>query len=71
MSQSEPADRCSEKDEETASFKLRENVYRAFIAPRFNFCAESWHFCSSRLTKKLEKLNERALCFVYQDKSSS
>ena len=29
------------------------------------------HFCSSRLTGKLEKLNERALRFVYQGKTST
>ena len=51
--------------------KLREKLYRAFIAPHFNYCAESWHFCSNRLTGKLEKLNERALHFVYQDKIST
>ena len=51
--------------------KLREHLYRAFIAPHFNYCAESWHFCSKRLTEKLEKLNERALRFVYQDKTST
>ena len=50
--------------------KLQENLYRAFIAPLFNYCAESWHFCGNRLTEKLEKLNERALRFVYQDKIS-
>ena len=50
--------------------KLRENLYRAFIAPLFNYCAESWHFCGNRLTEKLEKLNEQALLFVYQDKIS-
>lgn len=50
--------------------KLRENLYRAFIAPHFNYCAESWHFCGNHLMKKLEKLNGQALCFVYQDKSS-
>ena len=49
--------------------KLRENLYRAFITPHFNYCAESWHFCSKRLTEKLEKLNERALRIVYQDKT--
>ena len=51
--------------------KLREKLYRAFIAPHFNYCAESWHFCSNCLTGKLEKLNERALRFVYQDKIST
>ena len=50
--------------------KLREKHYRAFIAPHFNYCAESSHFCN-RLTGKLEKLNERALHFVYQDKIST
>ena len=52
-------------------FKLREKLYRAFIASHFNYCAESWHFCSNRLTGKLQKLNERALRFVYQDKIST
>ena len=50
--------------------KLREKLYRAFIAPHFNYWAESWHFRSNRLTEKLEKLNKRALHFVYQDKIS-
>ena len=45
--------------------KLWEKHYRAFIAPHFNYCAESSHFCN-RLTGKLEKLNGRALHFVYQ-----
>ena len=46
-------------------------AYRAFIAQHFNCCAESWHFCSNHLTGKLENLNERELCFVYQDKIST
>ena len=45
--------------------KLREKLYRAFIAPHFNHCAETWHICCNRLTEKLEKLIERALHFVY------
>ena len=44
--------------------KLREKLYRAFIAPHFNYCAESWHFCSNLLTEELKKLNERALRFI-------
>ena len=50
---------------------LREKLYRAFIAPHFNYCVESKHFWSNRSTEKLEKLNERALRFVYQDKIST
>ena len=51
--------------------KLRENLYRAFIALHFNYCAKSWHFCHNCLTEKLEKLNEQALGFVYQDEFST
>ena len=53
------------------SLKLREKLFRTFIAPHFNYWAESWHFCSNRLTGKLKKLNEQALRFVYQDKISA
>ena len=35
MSQSESANRCS-----VLPLKLREKLYRAFIAPHFNYCAE-------------------------------
>ena len=38
------------------SLKLLEKLHRAFIAPHFNYCAESWHFCSNlnRKTRKTE-----------------
>jgi hypothetical protein len=31
----------------------------------------AWHFCSDRNSKKLEKVQERALRFVYEDYNSS
>ena len=46
-------------------------LYQSFIVPHFNYCAETWNFCSKGATTKLEKLNERALRFVYRDYSSS
>ena len=45
-------------------FELRIDIYRAFIVPHFNYCSESWHHCEKRGCAKLEKINERALCFV-------
>lgn len=48
-------------------FDTRMNLYRAFIVPHSNYCAETWHFCSKRASDELEKINERALRFVYQD----
>ena len=52
-------------------FELRIDIYRAFIAPHFNYCSESWHHCGKRGCAKLEKINERALRFVTLDKSTT
>ena len=50
------------------SFKTRKNIYFAFILPHFNYCSETWHFCSKSASAKLEKVNERALRFVFNEK---
>ena len=52
-------------------FELRIDIYRAFIAPYFNYCSESWHHCSKRGSGKLEKIIERARRFVTHDKSTT
>ena len=52
-------------------FELRLDIYRAFIAPHFNYCSESRHHCGKRGCTKLEKINERALRFVTRDKSTT
>ena len=52
-------------------FELRTDIYRAFIAPHFNYCSESWHHCGKRGCAKLEKINERALRFVTCAKSTT
>ena len=36
-------------------FELRLDIYRAFIAPHFNYCSESWHHCGTRDCAKLGK----------------
>ncbi|XP_045191580.2 uncharacterized protein LOC123548413 isoform X3 [Mercenaria mercenaria] len=46
-------------------------IFHTFILSNFNFCPMAWHFCSEYNTKKMEKLQERALRFVYNDYSSS
>ena len=35
----------------------------------FNFCPLVWHFCGEVNTKKVEKNQERALRFIYEDYS--
>ena len=50
--------------------KTKEALYRAFILPHFHYCSQIWHHCWARNTNKLEKVNERALRYVYKDKAT-
>ena len=36
----------------------------------FNYCPVVWHFCGESNTKKMEKIQERALMFIYEDFNS-
>ena len=47
------------------------NIYLSFILSNFNYCPLTWHFCGEANTKKIEKIQERALRFIYSDYSSS
>jgi hypothetical protein len=46
-------------------------IFHTFILSNFNFCPLAWHFCTDKNSKKLEKVQERALRFVYNDYTSS
>jgi hypothetical protein len=46
-------------------------IFHTFVISNFNVCPLSWHFCSETNTKKIEKIQERALRFVYQDYEAS
>ena len=37
----------------------------------FNYCPLTWHFCGDKNSKKIEKIQERALRFIYRDYDSS
>jgi hypothetical protein len=37
----------------------------------FNYCPIVWHFCGETNTRKIEKIQERALRLIYEDNSSS
>jgi hypothetical protein len=51
-----------------SSIKLsRLTIYYSFILSNFNYCPVTWHFCSEKNTKKMEKIQERALRFIYND----
>ncbi len=53
------------------NFKQREAIHNTFILSNFNYCPVVWHFCSKASTKKMEKIQERALRFLFNDKISS
>lgn len=39
-------------------------LYKSFIIPHFSYCSSVWQNCLKADSKKLEKLNERALRYV-------
>ena len=43
------------------------SIMKAFITSNFNYCCILWHFCNGRMSKRVEKLQARALHFVYLD----
>ncbi len=45
-------------------------LYNTYISCHFNFCPLVWHFCSVSDTNRLEKIQFRALRFVYDDYES-
>ena len=51
-------------------FELRKAIYNSFITPHYNYCAETWHFCSKSSLNKLEKVHGRAIRFVFKDKNT-
>ena len=46
-------------------------IFYTFILSNFNFCPLTWHFCTDQNTNKIEKVQERALRFVYNDYNST
>ena len=57
-----------------SSFLSRLNklkFFHTFILSNFNNCPLAWHFCSESNSKMLEKIQERALRFVYDDFEST
>ena len=46
-------------------------AYKSYIYANFNYCPVTCMFCGRRNVMKLEKLQERALRFVFMDNGSS
>jgi hypothetical protein len=46
-------------------------MYKSSILPYLTYCQLVWHFCKSSDSKKVERIQERALRAVYRTKSES
>ena len=45
----------------------RLTAYYSFILSNFNYCPIIWHYCSEKNSKNMERIQERALRFIYGD----
>jgi hypothetical protein len=46
-------------------------IYYSFIMSNFSYFPLTYHFCGEQNTKKIEKIQERALPFIYDDFQNS
>ncbi len=51
--------------------KVKLLLYQTYMSCHFNFCPLVWHFCGVKNTTRLEKLQYRALRFVFDDYDGS
>ncbi len=51
--------------------KERQIIYNTFMLSIFIYCPIIWHFCRKICTKKIEAIQERALRFMFNDKTST
>ena len=45
-------------------------IFHSFILSHFTYCCLVWHFCGSTLANRMERIQYRALKFVYSDHST-
>ena len=51
-------------------FEERKNLVQSFVYSYFNYCPFVWHFSSAKSLQKVERIQERALRFLFNDNSS-
>ena len=52
-------------------FEQKKVLVQSFVYSNFNYCPLVWYFTSMKSLPKVEKLQERALRFLYNDHKSS
>ena len=69
--QSKCSDNALNRLKNTLPLRTKESLYCAFILLYFDYCNQVWHHCRKRNTAKIEKVNEKALRYIFNDKSAS
>ena len=62
---------CLKRIANSLDLSVKLLLYKCFVLSNFNYCPVVWHACGAINTKKLEKVQFRALKFVFSDYSSS
>ena len=57
--------------QEYMDFKKRSSLMKAFEISQFNYCSLIWTFHDRALNNRINKIHERALRVVYQNKNLS
>ena len=52
-------------------YHARMTIFCTFITSQFKYCSLIWHFCGEVNTAKMERLQYRALKFVFKDKTAT
>ena len=52
-------------------YHARMTIFSTFITSQFKYCSLIWHFCGEVNTAKMERLQYRALKFVFKDKTAT
>ena len=52
-------------------FQKRKMLMNAFFASQFSYCPQTWMFHSRKLKNKINRLHERCLRIVYNDRLSN
>ena len=53
------------------NFEKRRSLMKAFVISQFNYCPLIWMFHNRALNNRINKIHERALRLVYQNKNLS
>ena len=46
-------------------------LYKSAILPNLTYCRIVWHFCKASDARKLERVQERALRAIYNDRNAT